>query len=253
VIRYQIIFFANFFVTYFVMKLLSWFLSPRNRHGSLPRFLFLSPYFSVRSEHSHTKVRYYSLFGNFLLHATLMGLFLVVGHEFLAPLTYFKTILIAPAIYFFTEAAGSLAQLIFSWRNQAIFPIHHHPLTSPSLSQFWGRRWNLWVQDWLKDISSAMGRTSRPIKIVTTFLVSGIFHEVLVNLPFWLMTGRSYFGTMLGYFVIQAIGVYIDKKVFRHAGFWPRVLFQWFVIVLPSPLFVNVPILSFFGVTNPFD
>lgn len=253
VISYQILFVANFLLTVLLMKSISWILTPPLQRIPYLKFCFTTPYLSLRSLRYESPVRNYSLPAAFLLYSLLMAIFLVLGHEFLSPLNYFKTILIAPAIYFFTEAIGALAQFIFTTKEREIFPIHHRPLSSPSLSQFWGRRWNLWIQDWLKDISSTVGRRSRAVKITTTFLISGCFHEVMVNLPFWLKTGESYFGTMMGYFLIQALGLYIDKKIFKHAHL-PHIrrIYLWLVVALPSPLFVNLPLLTFFGVTNPF-
>jgi hypothetical protein len=181
------------------------------------------------------------------------ALILTVGFEYLRPFNYPRTLLIAPALYFFTEALGSFAQLLYHGSGVRTFPIHHRPLESPSLSEFWGRRWNLWVQDWLKDMSRGVGRRQRRQRVVFTFLVSGLFHELMVNFPHWLLTGESYFGTMLGYFLIQAAALTIDKKVLKPWAPALRRPFMLLAVLLPSPLFINVPLLGFFGMTNPLD
>lgn len=248
--RYQILFVVNFLLSVLLMKLISWKLSHSEEKPSLFSFLFLTPYLSLRSEKYHSPIRTYSLLLTFLLYLGLMSLFIVLGKEFFSPLNYWEILIVSPAIFFLTEVMGSLAQMMFSWRNQEIFPIHYRPLTSPTLSQFWGRRWNLWVQDWLRDLSSALGRKSHLTRIVTVFLVSGTFHEIMVNLPYWLMTGKSYFGTMLMYFLIQATGLYADKRIISHTHPLLRRLYLWLVVVLPSPLFINVPLLTFFGMTD---
>lgn len=235
-----------------MMKIISWMVTPPLQRIPLLRFMFTVPYLSIRSLRYESSLRSYSLFPTLLLYTMLMALFLVVGAEFFHPLNYWENILIAPAIYFLTEAVGALAQLLFSRRELSIYPIHHQPLYSPSLSQFWGRRWNLWVQDWLKDISNALGKHSRLMRIIVTFLVSGIFHEVMVNFPYWLMTGKSYFGTMMAYFLIQAFGLYLDKKFIKHLNPHIRRIYQWLFIILPSPLFINQPLLAFLGISNPF-
>lgn len=152
-------------------------------------------------------------------------------------------------IYFFTEAIGALGQALYSWRREEIFPIHHHPLSAPSVSEFWGRRWNLWVQDWIADMGRPF-RRSHKSKILASFIFSGLFHEAMVNLPHWIISGESYFGTMLAYFIIQGAGLFIDKKAFRHGHPLARRVFCWVVVILPAPLFINVPILRFFGMTE---
>lgn len=252
-IQYQILFVVNFLISVLLMKLMSWALTAPEKKPPLLAFLFLTPYLSVRSEKYESPLRTYSLISVFLLYFFLMMIFVVVGQQFLSPLNYLEILLVCPAIFFFTEAIGALAQILYSWKQKKIFPIHYRPLASPSLSQFWGRRWNLWVQDWLKDLSQALGRRSRVLRIITTFLISGLFHEVMVNLPYWITTGESYFGTMLLYFLIQAAGLYADKKFMKHRPPILRRIFMWIMVILPSPLFINVPLLTFFGMTNSLN
>jgi hypothetical protein len=178
-----------------------------------------------------------------------MTLILTLVKFFLSPIGYADRIILGFAIFFFTEALGSFGQGLFSWRKERIFPIHHHPISSPSVSEFWGRRWNLWVQDWIADMGRPF-RRSHKMKIFMSFLISGLFHEAMVNLPYWLVFRESYFGTMLAYFTIQAAGLYADKRVFRHGPPSLRRAFCWLVVVLPAPLFIHVPLLRFFGMTD---
>jgi hypothetical protein len=64
------------------------------------------------------------------------------------------------------------------------------------------------------------------------------------------MTGESYFGSLLAYFLVQAAGLYGDKKIFHHSSSVMRRIYCWLVVILPSPLFINVPVLRFFGMTE---
>lgn len=226
------------------MKLASWYCTPYGRRGSLFKF-FSSPYLSVRSLKSakFTPPSTYLVHALFFISLTLATL--TLAHMCLLPLNFGKTLLLAPAIYFLTESMGSLAQLIFS-RSCKSFPIHNRPLFSSSLRQFWGCDWNLWVQDWLKDVALKF----RSYRLIITFLISGFFHEVMVNFPYWLVYKRSYFGTMILYFLIQAFGLFFDKKYVRKLH--PRIqrAYLWIMVVLPSPLFINVPLLTFLGVIH---
>ncbi len=89
---------------------------------------------------------------SFFLYTTLMATIFTVVKFFLSPVGYFDRIILGVGIYFFTEALGAFGQAMFLWRSEEIFAIHHHPLSSPSLSEFCGRRWNLLFQDLIADM-----------------------------------------------------------------------------------------------------
>lgn len=206
----------------------------------------VSPYLSVRSLYYHP-VRTFSILPRFLIFLILTSLILVLGKQ-MSPLSREQVMLLAPTIYFFTETLGSFGQLIFF--KTPTFTIHRKPLFASSLSHFWGRDWNVWVQDWLRDVGSIVPKNRKNLRIIVVFLVSGIFHEVMCNLPYWLYFKKSYFGTMMGYFLIQAVALWIDKKWIKvWPVFWRRV-YLWSAVIIPSPLFINVPLLTFFGLTT---
>ncbi len=231
------------------MKAMSWLVTPKDKRPPFLAFEFGWPYLSPRSLKIKSSESRSSFVTNLFLYCGLMMVILASVKFFLTPITYVDRLLLGPAIYFFTEALGAFGQLLFSWRKENIYPIHYHPVSSPSLSEFWGRRWNLWVQDWIADMGRSF-RGNHKTKILISFFFSGVFHEAMVNLPHWLLTGESYFGTMLAYFIIQAAGLYLDKKFFRHSPLFARKVFCWLVVILPAPLFINIPILHFFGMTE---
>lgn len=242
---YQVAFILNFIFCYSVMKLASWYISS-DKTTTFKDFV-LSPYFSVRSL-SYRQCKDSSLFIRFFTSFFLTMTFIVLAHEFLSPLTYTEIILFSPAIYFFTEFLGALGQIIFLRRKT--FPIHRKPLTALSLSHFWGRDWNLWVQDWLRDMTFSGRRNKRHKRIIIVFLLSGTFHELMCNLPYWIIYRKSYFGTMIAYFIIQGAALWIDKKFISHMPPICRRIYLWAAVVIPSPLFINVPLLTFFGLEH---
>jgi hypothetical protein len=248
-LKYQLLFILNFLVCFFLMKAASWLVTPWQKRPAFTTFLFGWPYLSTRSLRVVANASSASPILSFCLQASATFVIIALARFYLSPITYLDRILLGVAVYFLTEALGSLGQLLFVWRKETISPIHHRPLSSPSLSEFWGRRWNLWVQDWIADLGRPFHRKHKQ-KIIASFLLSGLFHEAMVNLPYWLYTGESYFGTMLAYFFIQAMGLYIDKKFFRHSYPHLRRLFCWLVVILPAPLFIHMPLLSFFGMTE---
>lgn len=227
---------------------MSWQLTPKRRRPALSQFI-MAPYLSVRSLKFHVNLRSFSFFKDLLIFSFLLTFLLLLTREYLLPLNYGKVLLISPGIYFLTEVLGSLGQFLFSGFKKTSFPIHYAPLRSLSLSQFWGRRWNLWVQDWLKDISGAFKGRASWQRVLITFLISGVFHELMVNLPYWLMYRKSYFGSMMLYFSVQSLGLWIDKRFLKHHPTL-RIIWLWLVVILPSPLFINTPLLHFAGLVH---
>lgn len=224
------------------MKLLSFSLAGKKNSRKFSEF-FLVPYLSVRSLRYHPP-RDRKVFERLLLFFSLTLLWVVSARIFFQKLSLWQIWLFSPAIYFFTEAVGALGQMLFS--KHPTFRIHRTPLLASGLSHFWGRDWNLWVQDWLRDVSENVARR-KSYRVVIVFVISGLFHEVMVNLPYWLYFQRSYFGTMIAYFLVQALLLAIDKRFIRHRSLVYRRIYLWLSVVIPSPFFINVPLLTFFG------
>ena len=114
-----------------------------------------------------------------------------------------------------------------------------------SLTDFWGRRWNVWMSDWFREIIFRPLRARPLLAMVVVFVVSGILLEAVVSLSFWLVTGRSLFGLMMAYFGLQAAGMFMERA---WLGGCPRLKrpFAWIVVLGPAPLFVNEGILRAF-------
>ena len=229
------------------MKIVSWKLSPALHSQFTLKEFFCSPYVSVRSL-KHRPKENHNAFLKFAFFLLLTVTFVMLAQKFLAPLEMWEVILISPAVYFVTEVLGALGQLLFPFRHS--FPIHQNPFLSHTLGNFWGRRWNLWVQDWLRDISQAFESSSHFKTITIAFLFSGLFHELMCNLPYWMLYRKSYFGTMMAYFLIQALALWVEKKYIRiRSIFWKR-MYCWCAVIIPSPLFINVPMLTFLGLKH---
>lgn len=231
------------------MKALSWVISSPARRPPFFEFLVGTPYLSTRSLRIKAPPPKLLPWISFFLYIGLTLIIVSLVKNFLSPIGYFDRIILGLGIYFFTEAMGAFGQSIFLWKDEEIFSIHHHPISSASLSEFWGRRWNLWVQDWIADMGKPF-RVNPKRKILASFLFSGVFHEAMVNFPHWLLTGESYFGTMLAYFLIQGAGLSFDKKFLRAANPVIRRAYWWIIVLLPAPLFIHVPVLRFFGMTE---
>jgi len=250
-LTYQLFFVLNFYLIFLVMKITSWSLLTHKQRPKLLPFLFTTPLLSARA---YAQTRFHkaplllTIF-KFLLSLFFLFCVIFVAKNFLQPLNYAKMILICPMIYLFTEVLGSLGQLLFYPASRGIPPIHRHPLQASSLGDFWGRRWNFWVRDWLVDISKS-SRKNLAKKLLLTFFVSGIFHELLANFPHFLYSRELTFGNMTLYFIVQALGLWIEKKWLSELPMFFKRVYLWVVVILPAPLFINRPLLIFFGIVD---
>ncbi|KAF7091389.1 hypothetical protein CFC21_093981 [Triticum aestivum] len=75
------------------------------------------------------------------------------------------------------------------------------PLLASSLSDFWGRRWNLVMSGILRAAvyDPMQARVGKPAGIMATFLVSGLMHEAMMCY----ITLRRPTGAMLAFFMLQ--------------------------------------------------
>ncbi len=149
----------------------------------------------------------------------------------------------APLLYVWSEANGAVVQVIFGILAGRIpGSIHRSPLRARSVGDFWGSRWNIWMRDCLYTFVFSPLRRRQHLALATVFLVSGMIHEVVLNLPLYLFLHRNLFGSQIGYFAIQYAGFSIDRKYLRPFPKF-RIFFLWFVVLLPAPLILNVGML----------
>ena len=133
------------------MKITSWTLLAKNLRPNIFQFLFATPLLSARIyiRNRSRKEPFKIILLKFLLSLFFLTCVIFIAKNFLQPLNYTKMIVISPMIYLFTEVIGGLGQLLFYLSHLGITQIHRHPLRSKSIGEFWGRRWNFWVRDWL--------------------------------------------------------------------------------------------------------
>jgi hypothetical protein len=127
-----------------------------------------------------------------------------------------------------------------------LWPLPHgaSPPLAKSLSEFWGRRWNVWTSDMFRQIIFRPLQSHPTLALVTVFLVSGVFHEWAINVPLYVVTGRNCFGSMILYFLLQASGILIERRV-RNRGV--RILLLWLFVFGAAPIFMNEGMLRILG------
>ena len=112
------------------------------------------------------------------------------------------------------------------------------PWAARSIADFWGNRWNLWFSDWSRYVIFGRLRRRPMFALFLVFAASGIMHECVINFPLYCLTGRVLFGTMMIYFLLQAVGILVERHFLKGH---PRLLmtFVWLVVFVRSPLVLN--------------
>jgi hypothetical protein len=106
---------------------------------------------------------------------------------------------------------GGFHLLSCAWRSAGIDarPIMNGPLTSVSVSEFWGRRWNTAFRDFthrflFRPLSSWLGPRRA---IVAGFVFSGIIHDLVISVP----SGGGY-GWPTLFFGTQAAAIFVERS-----------------------------------------
>jgi alginate O-acetyltransferase complex protein AlgI len=117
------------------------------------------------------------------------------------------------------------------------------PLYATSLTEFWGRRWNLAFSE------MAAAAVFRPLRrwagvrtaTAAVFLFSGLLHELAISLPV-----RAGFGLPMLYFALHAAAVPVEQALARAGWAVDRVVWigrlwtaAW--LLLPLPLLFHAP------------
>ena len=116
------------------------------------------------------------------------------------------------------------------WLGFPVRRLFDNPLAANRLQDFWSRRWNRPFVEMNKVLFlPLLNRVMSPSAAVTgAFLISGILHELAISLPV-----NAGWGGPLSYFVIQAVGMRLQKRDSR--------LFTWLWLLAPAPLLFHAP------------
>jgi hypothetical protein len=148
---------------------------------------------------------------------------------------------------------GSFHLLSCFWRSNGVNarPLMYAPLTSVSLGEFWGRRWNTAFRDLthrflFRPLTARLGARGA---VFAGFAFSGIIHDAVISVP----SGGGYGGPSV-FFVLQALGILAERsRIGRRLGLgagWRGWLFTTLLLVLPAPLLFHRPFVE--GIVVPF-
>lgn len=109
---------------------------------------------------------------------------------------------------------GIMHLLSAFWQAQGMSAtaVMKNPAASTSLTEFWGRRWNIAFRDLahqfvFRPVALRWGHTTA---LWMTFLVSGLAHEVVISIP-----AGAGFGLPTIYFLIQAVGISLERTLWQ--------------------------------------
>ena len=106
---------------------------------------------------------------------------------------------------------GSFQLDALFWQSRGVTatPIMSAPILSRSLSEFWGKRWNLGFRQLAHELvflplRRHIGAAAAGFAV---FVVSGLIHELVISLP-----ARGGYGLPTSYFILQGIGVRLERS-----------------------------------------
>jgi alginate O-acetyltransferase complex protein AlgI len=133
---------------------------------------------------------------------------------------------------------GSFQILALMWQRLGIKaePIMSAPLRSTSLTEFWGKRWNLGFRQFAHELifRPLYRRVGPGTAGFLVFLFSGLVHDLVISLP----AGGGY-GLPTLYFLLQGGGVALERSRFgKRIGLGQGVRGWCFMVVLlTAPVF----------------
>ena len=129
-----------------------------------------------------------------------------------------------------------LAAAFWRTRGVAADPLFRDPLRSPSLSEFWSRRWNAGFAEMLAiAVNRPLRRPAGPTAaLLASFLASGVLHELAISVP-----ARGGYGLPTLYFAIQGLLVLAEKRRWLR----PSRTLTLAALIVPLPLCFHLPFL----------
>lgn len=107
---------------------------------------------------------------------------------------------------------GTFHILSLLWRSAGVDarPIMQAPLSATSLSDFWGRRWNLGFRQLTYRLIFQPVRNRSGVVPATllSFFASGVIHDLVISFP-----ARGGYGLPTCYFVLQGLGVLFERSM----------------------------------------
>jgi alginate O-acetyltransferase complex protein AlgI len=111
-------------------------------------------------------------------------------------------------------------------------PIMAKPILSKTLSEFWGKRWNLGFRQLAYDfifrpLHKQIGVAAAGLLV---FVASGLIHDLVISLP-----ARGGYGLPTAYFILQGLGVTLERSAMgRQLGLQKGEMARIFAFVVTA-------------------
>jgi len=106
---------------------------------------------------------------------------------------------------------GAFHLISLAWRRFGVDaePIMRAPLQATSLSEFWGRRWNLGFRQLTHEFvfTPVRKHLGAPGAIAASFLFSGLIHDLVISVP-----ARGGYCLPTAYFLLQGTGILFERS-----------------------------------------
>jgi hypothetical protein len=133
---------------------------------------------------------------------------------------------------------GSFHLIALFWERMGIAaePIMAKPVLSKTLSEFWGKRWNLGFRQCAHDLifRPLYKRIGVAAAGLLVFFASGLIHDMVISLP-----ARGGYGLPTAYFILQGLGVTLERSSLGRRIGLQKGLTAWIfmLIVTAGPAF----------------
>lgn len=132
----------------------------------------------------------------------------------------------------------SISTGLWRLRGVNVHLLFKSPVQSFSLTEFWGKRWNLAFSEMtaIAVVRPIKKRYNNTAAIIAAFLFSGLLHEMALSIPV-----NSGYGMPLLYFAIQGVLVVLEQKLGLTGKLFIKHRFAakaWtlFWLIVPAPL-----------------
>ena len=126
---------------------------------------------------------------------------------------------------------GSFHLIALFWQTCGVDaqPIMAQPMLSKTLSEFWGKRWNLGFRQLAYDLIfrplyKPIGAAAASLLV---FVASGLIHDLVISLP-----ARGGYGLPTGYFILQGLGVTLERSSLGNRLGLQKGLSAWLFLLL---------------------
>lgn len=133
---------------------------------------------------------------------------------------------------------GSFHLIALFWQANGIdaAPIMSSPILSKTLSEFWGKRWNLGFRQLAHEFvfRPVQKHTGASVAGLLVFVVSGLIHDLVISVP-----AHGGYGLPTAYFMVQGLGVLFERSALaRRMGLQKKLPARIFTLVVTAaPVF----------------